>query len=94
VRRAIQRHPGARATVDRLLDEAMEILASFSLFKVTRELLIAAGALPEPDLRSLDAVHLATALAASRTLDAFVSYDLCQLRAGESLGLRVSSPGV
>ena len=52
-----------------------------------------AGALADPDLRSLDAIHLATARAMGAELEAFVSYDRRLLRAGEALGLPTASPG-
>lgn len=52
-----------------------------------------AGALADPDLRSLDAVHLATARTVGAQLQAFVSYDRRLLRAGDALGLPTASPG-
>ena len=93
VRRAIQRNAVdlSRSGVDRLLEEAAEVLSRFSLVTVTRRLLTVAGALPNPYLRSLDAIHLATALSAPGGL-VFVSYDIRQLQAGDDLGLRVLSP--
>lgn len=53
-----------------------------------------AAAYSSPDLRSLDAVHLATAHAVfASTLTSFVSYDKRLLAAAEDLGLPVASPG-
>ncbi len=52
-----------------------------------------AGALDDPDLRSLDAIHLATARAMGAELVAFVSYDRRLLRAADTLGLPSASPG-
>jgi uncharacterized protein len=52
-----------------------------------------AVSLADPDLRSLDAIHLATARAMGAELVAFVSYDRRLLRAGEALGLPTASPG-
>ncbi|MEV4713530.1 type II toxin-antitoxin system VapC family toxin [Micromonospora sp. NPDC049374] len=57
-----------------------------------------AAAYPEPLLRTLDAIHLATAeiLAQQAGADfvAFVTYDRRLLDAAKSIGLPVASPGV
>ena len=46
----------------------------------------------DPGLRSLDAIHLATALAAADSIDGFVCYDVRLADAAESLGLTVLAP--
>ena len=43
-------------------------------------------------LRSLDAIHLATALAAGHSIDGFVCYDLRLAAAATALGLTVLAP--
>ena len=53
----------------------------------------AAAALTNPDLRSLDAIHLATALEMGPDIDAFVTYDARLFRAAEEAGLPVARPG-
>jgi uncharacterized protein len=53
----------------------------------------AASALAEPNLRTLDAIHIATALGMGTELQAFISYDQRMLQAAEELGLPVASPG-
>ena len=57
-----------------------------------------AGAYPEPMLRSLDAVHLATAEVLARQAAAefvaFVTYDKRLLEAARAIGLPVASPGM
>jgi predicted nucleic acid-binding protein len=56
-----------------------------------------AAAYAEPTLRSLDAIHLATAQVVANEsgagLTAFVTYDLRLLAAAEAVGLPVASPG-
>lgn len=56
-----------------------------------------AGAYPEPSLRSLDAIHLATAEILARQAGAdfiaFVTYDRRLLDAAKAIGLPVASPG-
>jgi len=46
----------------------------------------------DPGLRSLDAIHLATALAAGDSIDGFVCYDVRLAAAAEALGLPVLAP--
>lgn len=95
VRRAVRRFTASLSPEQQgeLLTAAAEVLADFTLFEVRRELLVSAGAMDDPGLRSLDAVHLATALAAPLAFDAFVSYDDRQLEAAERAALPVASPG-
>lgn len=53
-----------------------------------------AGSLaPGRPLRSLDALHLATALAIGPTLAAVVTYDARMIKAARGLGLPVAAPG-
>jgi predicted nucleic acid-binding protein len=52
-----------------------------------------AAALAEPNLRTLDAIHVATAVGLGAELQAFVSYDERLLQTAEGLGLPVVSPG-
>jgi predicted nucleic acid-binding protein len=51
-----------------------------------------AAAFGDPMLRSLDAIHLATALLARTGLEAFVTYDQRLLTAAAQLGLPTASP--
>lgn len=46
----------------------------------------------DPDLRALDAIHLATALATGDSLDGFVCYDARLASAAEAAGLTVLAP--
>jgi predicted nucleic acid-binding protein len=59
--------------------------------RTARELLLAGGALDEPALRSLDAIHIVAAIALS-PLDGFVSYDERQAAAARLAGLRTFAP--
>jgi uncharacterized protein len=60
---------------------------------VTRAVLEAASRLPDPSIRSLDAIHLATALQLRQELDAVVTYDIRLASAAERLELPVAMPG-
>ena len=51
-----------------------------------------AASFSDPTLRSLDAIHLATAQQVSTQLEAFVTYDTRLLGAAQQAGLPVASP--
>ncbi len=91
IRRAVA--GDVRLPLDLLTARAGELIDAVSLVPVEREVLEAAGALSEPALRALDAIHVASALVL-RPLDGFVSYDQRQAAAARLAGLRTISPGV
>ncbi|KAA1380266.1 type II toxin-antitoxin system VapC family toxin [Aeromicrobium fastidiosum] len=68
-----------------------DALAEIDLVLPTAQTYRLAGRLPGASLRSLDALHLATALETGA--DAFVTYDLRQADAAIDAGLRVVAPG-
>jgi len=67
-------------------------LARLYLAPLTVPLLDTAGRLDPPLLRTLDAVHLATALSLTARLGAVVTYDRRMTEAAQHLGLPVASP--
>lgn len=69
---------------------ASEVLASIDLVAAPRALFLEAGILPLPGLRSLDALHLATALRSEATV--LVTYDQRLAAASELVGLRFDAP--
>jgi predicted nucleic acid-binding protein len=71
---------------------AQMILGDLMQFPLTPDLLDAAGSLPG-SLRSLDAIHLATALRLRSSLSVLVAYDRRLLDAAELAGLPTASPG-
>jgi len=90
IRRAAADDPALAS--DSLIIRAGELLDAVALLPVDRAILAAAGALGEPVLRALDAIHLAAAIDLS-PIDAFVSYDERQSAAARLAGLRTVSPG-
>lgn len=94
VPRAIRRAAALDSSLPltQLIERAEELLEAIALLPVDRALLVTAGALAEPALRSLDAIHVASALDAM-PLDAFVSYDIGQSAAARLAGLRTMAPG-
>lgn len=75
-----------------LLPDARDLLSAFSYIAIDND--IVKGAMNEPDrgLRSLDAIHLATARIFGADLSAIVSYDDRLLKAAADAGLDTASP--
>ena len=71
---------------------AAEVLSRIALIKVDEAILQEAAHLEPAELRSLDAIHLATAQSVRQHLEAFVVYDQRLAEAAEQAGLRVVSP--
>lgn len=69
------------------------VLGDLVIVPLEPEVLVAAGGLPDPILRSLDAIHVAAALAVA-PLDGFVTYDERQAAAARLAGLRTLAPGL
>ena len=78
---------------ERLLDQGRAVLAVLDTVPVDDEILEAAAELPGPGLRSLDALHLASALALDPDLETFVAYDARLAAAAGDAGLAVARPG-
>jgi predicted nucleic acid-binding protein len=78
--------------LDALMATADDVLQTLALLPIDRALLLAAGALAEPMLRALDAIHIASA-AAVLPIDGFVTYDERQAAAVRLAGLRTIAPG-
>lgn len=76
------------------LDQAVvtELMKRFALLLPDRELYRDAGLIPGPALRSLDALHIASALRLRAGV--LVTYDARQRLAARSVGLQTVSPGV
>lgn len=86
VARAVRPH-GAPAT-----DRAREVLDRVEMLDLDEPLLHAAADLDGPLLRSLDAIHLAAALALGDELGELVTYDGRMAHHAQELGLRVAAP--
>jgi predicted nucleic acid-binding protein len=81
-----------RLPLDDLLSRAGTIIEALGLVPLDRGLLAAAGAIDEPVLRTLDAIHLVAAINVTPH-DGFVSYDDRQAAAARLAGLRSFGPG-
>ena len=84
--RAAQRHH------PRYLGPARGQLAAMDLVQMTEPQLDHAATLNPPELRSLDAIHLAAAMSLGSDLGVFVAYDERLAEAARQQGLTVRSP--
>ncbi len=76
----------------RAVERGADVLARVDLIRVSDRLLDMAATLPPPQLRSLEAIHLATAQQLGATLNRVVTYDDRMATAAEALGLPVITP--
>lgn len=74
------------------IQRARTLLSELSQLQVTSGLLDSAATLQAP-LRSLDAIHLASALRLGAGLQWFVAYDKRLLDAANAVGLPIVAPG-
>ena len=85
-----------RRTAPRALGLVSGMLTKLDRFEINDPVRATAGAYIEPNLRSLDAIHLATAenlVASGKRLTAFVTYDKRLGAAAAEVGLTVVAPG-
>jgi len=75
-----------------LLPDARDLLLAFSCIAIDDDIVAAAMSEPDRGLRSLDAIHLATARILGPELDAFVTYDGRLAKAAEDAGLVTLGP--
>jgi predicted nucleic acid-binding protein len=68
-------------------------MAGMTILALTDQVIERAAALEAATLRSLDAIHIASALELMPELRAFVTYDARQAAAALAVGLSVVAPG-
>jgi predicted nucleic acid-binding protein len=83
-----------RAGVPEVLGRAGDVLARVDLLALDGDVARVAAGLEPPELRALDAIHLASALSVADELDAFVCYDHRLAGAADASGLPVVAPAV
>ncbi|MDX6238897.1 MAG: uncharacterized protein QOG10_3712 [Kribbellaceae bacterium] len=83
-----------RRTEPALLAAVPALLGRIAVYEIDDLVRATAAAYDDPSIRSLDAIHLATADAVlGDDLTAFVTYDRRLLAAATALGLPTTSPG-
>ncbi len=75
-----------------LLPDARDLLTAFSYIAIDDDIVEAAMNEPDRSLRSLDAIHLATARILGPDLDALVTYDSRLAAAAGDAGLVIVTP--
>lgn len=83
----------ARRISPRVVAEARAVLADLDLVTLDRAVQDVAVDVGAPLLRTLDALHLASALLLGKAVTAFVAYDHRLADAARSVGLVVVAPG-
>jgi len=86
------RRAARRAPNKQVLHTVEQILEAVYLLELTPAILEDAAAFDPPLLRSLDAIHLATALSVDDPTLELVTYDLRMAEAAARCGLRVAAP--
>lgn len=81
-----------RAGLPRLTVSARRYLTAISLIRLDETVLDRASDLEPPALRSLDAIHLASALALGNDLGMVITYDDRMLQGAAALGLPTATP--
>ncbi len=71
---------------------AQTVLDELDLIDLDEDLLAQSATLGDAGLRTLDAIHLASALTLRDELDAMVTYDHRMAEAARDLGIAVESP--
>lgn len=84
-----------RAVAPEGLPAVPSVLARLDRFEIDQVIRSTAAAYPNPALRSLDAIHLATAqtAASAASLTALVTYDNRLREAADALGITIVAPG-
>ena len=80
-----------RTAPDRLID-AHAVLANVTMYQLSAAIFEDAARLNPPELRSLDAIHIAAALDMGDDLDGIVTYDERLAAAAAANGIRVFAP--
>lgn len=81
-----------RAGVADVEARADRLVSKLDLLELTEQIVTRSAALDPPALRTLDAIHLASALSLGAELDAFAAYDERLTAAASAAGLNVVSP--
>jgi predicted nucleic acid-binding protein len=86
VMRAAARHGG----VD--VGRVLAVLDALDMIELSEDVATRAGSIAPTDLRTLDAIHLASAIGIRRELTSFIAYDERLLAAAQAHALPVGSP--
>ena len=83
----------ARRTNPLAYDAARALIGGMELVEIDADIRHAAATLDDPGLRTLDAIHLATALLIKDELEAVITYDVRLAESARAHDLAVVTPG-
>jgi predicted nucleic acid-binding protein len=90
-------YPELVRAVDRhrpdLVDRAVALLQRLMTIPLTHDILVSAATIGSPQVRTLDALHLASAASVRSGLDVLVTYDKRLADSATGSGLAVAAPG-
>jgi uncharacterized protein len=89
----VETHRAARRTAHDA-DRLLRVIESIAVIECDAVIADRAAGVDPVTVRTLDAIHVATALALGRTLDAFVTYDERLAKAARDAGLPVVAPAL
>lgn len=92
VRRAVLRSASSDEATASVLQRADSLIAGLGLITLDDKVVVAAGQVRPPTVRTLDAIHVATALTIPG-LEALVTYDDRLSEAARGSGIAVVQPG-
>lgn len=88
----VEARRGTLREAPKLMPRTDLLLGDLVMIEISDAVIESAGRLPDQTLRSLDAIHLATALLIRDDIDALLSYDDRLLAAAAAHGLPAASP--
>jgi predicted nucleic acid-binding protein len=89
---SVEGHRAARRYGALAVSRARAALTTITLLPIDQPIVEAAGELEPAELRSLDALHLATIISVGEYLERAYCYDLRLTNAARALGIEVSEP--
>ena len=88
----VEGHRAARRYGELASRRARTALTAITIITLDQPILDAAAALHPPELRSLDALHLATIVSLGKDIECVYCYDTRLTEAAQAVGIQVSQP--
>lgn len=89
---AVEARRGALRNTPEKLPRVDILLSRIDMVEISGPVIESASRLPDPLLRSLDAIHLATALLIREEIDVLLTYDVRLTEAAQAHGISTAAP--